>query len=205
MFADRGGAVVAGTACTNDLYVVNSKSGCPNVGVVTILANFCCQNVRGVLTGRFDTVMTAGAVTGNPNVVEVRWQPAGCRMTVVALIAAGNVGRVLSSCCNTVMTRAAGAKYLSVVNGEDWLKTDSAVAVFANVRCRDVDRASSSRRYAVVTGNAVADNANMVEQSRQPTGNGVAVVALVARRNVSQCLACRGDAIVTTVTTASQG
>ncbi len=107
--------------------------------------------------------MTAGAITGYPNVVEVCWQPAGRRMAIIALIAAGDVGRVFPGRCNTVMTRAAGAENLCVVNGEDWLETDCAVAVFADVRRRDVDGASSRRRNPVVTGNAVTDNANMVE------------------------------------------
>ena len=70
--------IVARTASADYLGVIHCVRWNPDIGIVTIFANFCCQNMRRVLAGRFNTVVAACAITGDTNVVEVRGQPASC-------------------------------------------------------------------------------------------------------------------------------
>ena len=71
MFARRCYAIVAGTTGAKNLRVVNREGWCPDIGVVAVLADICCQYVCRVLAGRFDTVMAAGAVASDSDVIEV--------------------------------------------------------------------------------------------------------------------------------------
>ena len=70
-FACRNDAVVAGTAGSNNLGVVHSESWNPDIGVVAVLANFCSQNMRRVLAGRFDAVVAACAIAGDTHVIKI--------------------------------------------------------------------------------------------------------------------------------------
>ena len=45
MFARRGAAIVAGAAGADHLHVINSKCGCPYVGVVAVFANLSGEDV----------------------------------------------------------------------------------------------------------------------------------------------------------------
>ena len=170
---------------------------------MAILAYVRCQNMRCTLTGCLNAVMAADAVASNIQVIEVRRKPAGCCMTVIALFATRYVCCVLTGRDNAIVTRATGAQHLCVVDVEYWFERDRAVAVLADVCCSDMDRASTCCGYAVMTRDTVSYNPNVVEYGRLPRGDTVAVIALVARRNMRWCLAGRRDAIVTSVAAAS--
>lgn len=47
--------------------------------------------------------MAADTVSGDVDVVKIRRQPAGRRVAIITIVAAGDVRRVLASCGNTVM------------------------------------------------------------------------------------------------------
>lgn len=64
--------------------------------------------------------MAAEAIIHNIGVVKIRRNPRDRRMTVVTVIAAGDVGRVLARRRDTVVARAAGAKNLRVIHREYW-------------------------------------------------------------------------------------
>lgn len=61
--------------------------------------------------------MAAETVADDIRVVEIRRSPGDRRMTIVAIIATCDMRRVLAGGCNTVMTGAAGADDLCVVDG----------------------------------------------------------------------------------------
>ena len=60
--------------------------------------------------------MTTTAVVHDVDVVEVRRDPGGRRVTVIAVIAAGNVGRVFAGGRNTIVAGIAGAVDLRVID-----------------------------------------------------------------------------------------
>ena len=78
VLARRNDAVVAGTTSADYLGVIHRVSRNPDIGVMAVLANFRCQNVRRVLAGRFNAIVAACAIAGDANVVEIRGQPASC-------------------------------------------------------------------------------------------------------------------------------
>lgn len=84
--------------------MINRVSGNPEITVVAILTDIRCLYVRQILTGRFNAVVTTGAIPGNAHMIEIRRAPGDARVTIVASIAAGDVRRVFASCDDTVVT-----------------------------------------------------------------------------------------------------
>ena len=99
----RNDAVVARAASADYLGVVHRVSRNPDIGVMAVLANFRCQNMRRVLAGRFDAVVATCAIAGDTYVVEIRRYPAGCRMAIIAVIAARDMCWMLACCCSAVV------------------------------------------------------------------------------------------------------
>lgn len=166
VFARRRNAIVAGATGAKNLRVVNSEGWCPDVGIVAVLADFSCQYVCRIFARRFDSVMAAGAVACDPNMIEVSGQPAGRCVAVITLIVACDVGRVFTGSRDAIMTRPAGAEDLRVVNACDRSECDGAVAVLADIRRLHMDRALTDSRYAVMAGNAVTDDSRVIEYRR---------------------------------------
>jgi hypothetical protein len=71
-------------------------------------------------------------------------------MAVITVVAAAYVGRVLTGCDNTIVTRAAGANDLGMVNGYGGHKSYGAVAVFADTCRLYVNRTFARRGQTVV-------------------------------------------------------
>lgn len=71
-------------------------------------------------------------------------------MAVITINAAAYMGRVLTGCYYTIVTRATGANDLSMVNSYGRLKRYRAVAVFADICRLHVNRALARGSYAVV-------------------------------------------------------
>ena len=72
VFAGRNETVVAGTTSTDDLRVINTDHGLPQVGAVTVFADRSRLYVRRTLARGLDTVMAAGTIAGDTHVIEVR-------------------------------------------------------------------------------------------------------------------------------------
>jgi len=109
-------AVVTRRTGSEDLRVIHGRYGCPNRGVMAILANIGRQHVGRSLANSIGTVVAANTVVHDVDVVEVGGQPGNGGMAVIAIIAAGDVGRVFSGRYDAVMTRAAGTNDLCVVD-----------------------------------------------------------------------------------------
>ena len=130
--------------------MIDRKGRRPYVGVVAILADIGCQHMCRVLARCFDAVVTADAIAGDVQVIEISGQPAGGRVAIITIVAAAYVGRVFTGSDNSVMTRAAGPNDLSVVNGYGRHKSHRAVAVFADTCRLYVNRALAHRSQTVV-------------------------------------------------------
>lgn len=110
--------------------------------------------------------MAARAIVGDIGVVEIRWQPAGGRVAIVAIIAAGNMRWMSSGRLHPVVTTAARAKNLGVINGKDRREDVSGMAVLAYVGRLHMRGSLTGGIGAVVAVNAVAGDVDVVEISR---------------------------------------
>ncbi len=164
---------------------------------MAVLADIGCLYVRGVLARRIGAVVAAETIIDDIDMVKVRRGPRDSCMTVVAVVAARNMGRMLTGCDYAVMARTAGADDLRVINGEDGLPDVGAMAVLANVARLDVRLVLAGRIDTVMTFGAIAREVQVIEIGRQPGDRRVAVVAVVAARDVRRMFTRCGEAVVT--------
>jgi len=114
-------------------------------------------------------------------------------MAIVASIAAVQVSGILTRRGDAVMTRAAGANDLGVIDCERGRENVGRMAVLANIAGLDVRKVFSGSFGAVVAADAIAADIHVVEIRRQPADGRVAVIAIVAARNMRCMFAgCRG-------------
>ena len=87
-------------------------------------------------------------------------------MTVVAIVAAGDVCRVFAGCDDAIVTGAAGTQNLCVVYRVSGHPGVRVMAVFANIRRLNVSGIFAGGFRTVVAAKAVAGNANVIEIRR---------------------------------------
>ncbi len=190
VLAGGHGTVVTGAAFANHLGVVDGVGGRPVNIVMTVLAQVRRIQVgQRVLACCADAVMAAGAVVDDILVVEIGRQPARGRMAVVARVAGLDVIGVLARGGGSVVTGAAGTNDLKVVDRVRRCPFDVVVAVFAQLRCRDVCRGFPCSSKAVMAAGAIAGYVDVVEIGRHPGSRRVAVVAVVAAADMRLVLA----------------
>ena len=197
VLAHGGYAVVAGTAGTDHLGVIDSKYRCENVRRVAVLANIAGRNVLRIFAGGIGAVMAINAIARYVQMIEVCGQPAGRRVTVVAGIAAQDVSRRLAGCGDAVMTRSADPDYLGVVDDSSRGKCVRRVTVLANVGRLNMRWRLAGRFGSVVTADAVVGYIRMIEIRRYPAKGSMTIIAVVVARDVCRVLARRSDAVVT--------
>jgi len=113
-------------------------------------------------------------------------------MTDAALSGGDQMCWVLADGCRTVMTVAATADHLQVIDTSDRRKRDHRVAVLAHIGRLNVGCRFAKRIDIVVATNAVTDDVVVVEVCGDPAVSRVAVVATVAAYNMGGTLAeCR--------------
>jgi hypothetical protein len=83
-----------------------------HAGAVAILADASRLNMRRMFSSRVRSVVTTGTITSDTRVIEVGWQPAGSRVTVIAVVATRDVRRMFPSRVDTIVARAAGTENL---------------------------------------------------------------------------------------------
>ena len=110
-------SIVAGRTGTKHLVVIDCRYRRPGRCAVAILANIGRLDVGRSLANGIRTVVATNAVVHDVDVVEVGGQPGNGGMAVIAIIAAGDVGRVFTGRYDAVMTRAACANDLYMVDG----------------------------------------------------------------------------------------
>lgn len=126
-------AVMARAAGAQDLRVVNGKYGGKHIGRMAVFTNVARLNVRRSLARRVSTVVAAEAVARDVDMVEVRGQPANRRMTVVAVVAAGDVIQVFPGGREAIMAGAARAQNLRMVDHVRRRPDVAVVAVLAHI------------------------------------------------------------------------
>lgn len=133
VLASRRDTVMAGTAGTQYLRMVDRKDRRPQVRGMAIFTDIARLNVRRALAGRFHAVMAAGTVAGDADVVKIGREPARCRVTIVTGVATRDMGRVFAGRCNAIVAGSTGADDLRVVNGKCRRKYVGVVTVFADI------------------------------------------------------------------------
>jgi len=123
----------------------------PRDRVMAVFANGCRLYVRRVLPGCVRTVMAIRTVAHNIHVIEIGWNPARCRVAVVAVTATCNMIGVLARCDIAVVTGAAAPQHVQMVDREHRAPGTRAVAVLASGRGLDVCRRFTCRDKAVMT------------------------------------------------------
>ena len=166
VFARCDNAVMAGTARADNLHVIDNVHRGEGIRIVAVLTNNACSYVSRVLTCRGGSIVTATAVVEDIRMIEVRRQPGGACVAVVAACAARYMCWIFTGCRNAIVAGAAFAQYLSVIN-RDWRCPNiRAVAVLADVRRLYVREVFACGFNAVVAANAVAANVNMIKIRR---------------------------------------
>ena len=135
MLANRGDAVVAGTASADHLGVIDSHRRCKDVGRVAIVTGVCRLNVGRALADRIRAVMAADAVASDSYVIEIRRQPANGAVAVIAGIATGDMCWVLADRSGAVVAGTACANHLSVIDSQRRYKHVGRVAIVTGI-CR---------------------------------------------------------------------
>jgi hypothetical protein len=166
VFANGRNAIVAGIAGAGNLRVVDNVHRHPDIGRMAVFADICGLYVGRVLARRVCAIVTAGAIARDVHVIEIRRQPADCGMTVVTIIAAGYVGRMLASRDHTVMAGTTSPYHLGVVDGKSGSPQVRRVAVFADIACLNMGERFASRFNAVMATDTISCDVHMIEICR---------------------------------------
>ena len=98
---------------------------------------------------------------------------------------------------DAVMTRAAGAQDLRVIDANRRCPGGFAVAILADISRLNMRWRLACRGRAVMAADTVVEDIAVIEYCRKPRDRIVAVIALVGGRHVSWCLAGGLDTVVT--------
>ncbi len=189
-------AVMTRAASAQNLRVIDRKYGRPDVRRMAVFAHVTCLYVCRSLAGRLRAVMAAEAVPCDIDVVEIRGQPASCRVTIVTVIAARDVGRMLTGSREAVMAGAAGARHLRMVHRVRGRPHIAVVAVFTDVAGLNVSQVLASRFHAIVATYAVTRDAHVIEIRRSPARCRVTVITRIATGDMRWVLAGCRDAVM---------
>ena len=196
ILARRRNPIMARAASTQYLRVVNCKRRREYVGRVTIFAGICRLNMVWGLASGFDTVVTVETIARNVDVIEVGRQPSSCGMAVVAIVAGGYVGWVLTGRRDTIVTRTARTEHLRVIDRIGGRKNVRVVAVLTYVGCLYMRKILSCGANAVMATDAVASDTHVVEVCRPPADCRVAIFAIIATGYMRWVLAGRSGTVM---------
>ncbi len=159
-------AVMTRPTATHDLRMVYGVHRRKHVAVMAVFTDVGGLNMCWILASRVRAVVAAHTIASDIDVIEVRRYPTRGRMTVVAVVAAVNVCQGLAGRRDAVMTGAAGAHYLRVVNGKHRREHIGVVAIFTDIAGLDMGWPFARSFYAVVATRAVTCDVHMVEIRR---------------------------------------
>ena len=161
-------AIVARRTGAENLVVVHRCNRRPNRRAVAIFADVGCLDVSRSLTDGIGAIVATNTVIHDVDVVEVSGQPRDCRMAVIAVIAAGDMRWVFAGRYCAVMTGAAGANDLDVVDRVNRYPDVRGMAVFANIGRLNMRQVLARSVGAVMAAGTVARNIYVIEIRRQP-------------------------------------
>lgn len=196
VFAGRRDTVMTGSARAQYLGVVNGKHGHPDITGMAVFADIRRLHMRRTLTGGFGTVMAAEALARDVHMIEIRRQPGDRRVTVVAVVATGDVGRVFTGRRDAVMAGTACAYDLGVVDRDRRRPHIGRVAVCADIGRLYVCQVLAGGIYTVMATDAIARDVQVIEVCRSPGDRRVTIIAGVIAGDVRRMFAGRRDAVM---------
>jgi len=160
-------AVVAGCTGAQHLVVVYGSHRRPDDRCVARLADVGRLYVRRALARGVCAVVTTETIVDDVGVVKGRGRPGDRRMAVIAVIAAGYVGRVFTGCRDPIVTGAASTDNLRMVDGVSGHPHIRRMTVFTDVTRLHMCRRILARGVgAVMAAEAVARDVDVVEIRR---------------------------------------
>ena len=178
------GAIVAGRTNANYVVVIDRRCRRPGRRRMAVFAHGTGIHVIDGFARGYGAVMTFVAIPGDIHMVEIGRYPGHCCMTVIAVIAAGDMSRMFTGRDQAVMARRTDSKYLCVIYRVGRCPENIVVAVLANIGCVYMRWVLTGGTCAVMTIDAVARDVGMIEIRRNPRRGCVAVIAVVAAGNV---------------------
>ncbi len=152
-----------------------------------VLVAFCALKIAAVIE-RFIRQTGVAEIGGSP----------GVRVVAQAAILCGiEMTRILARRRRAVVTGRTGAENLIVIDRRDRFPYIGIVTILANVGRQHVQWTLAGGVGTVVTANTIVDDIHVIEIRRHPGDARVAVVAVVAARNMGRVLA-GGDCAVMT-------
>lgn len=202
VLTNRDHVVVTGRTGAEYLGVIDIECRRPDRRRMTVLTHVRCKSVLRILARCDCAIVATETIAGDVGMVIICGQPGDGRMAVIAVVTARDVGWVLAGCGHAVVTGAATAKYLRVIDSDRRHPNSRVVAVLANVRCQNVSRILARRCNAVVTVAAAARDIGVVKVCGQPAGRCMAVLANITAGNMHWRLARRRHTVMTTAAVA---
>ena len=164
---------------------------------MAVFADVRGLQVRWTFARGICAVVASRSFARDIDVFEVGGQPGGGRVSVVAGIATGDVGRVFAGGRDAIMTGTAGAQNLRVVDRQYGSPDVRAMAIFADIGRLNVRGTFAGCFDTVVAAGAVAGDTAVIKGCWQPAGRRVTVVAGIAAGNVRRVFARGRDAVLT--------
>ena len=135
---------------------------------MTVFANICRLHMQRTLAGCVSRVVAANAVIHNIGMVEIRRYPGHRRVTVIASVAAGNMGRVFADSRDAIVAGVAGSADLCVIDRVGGYPDVRCMAIFTNIRGLNVSRILACRVGAIVAAGTISRDVHVIEIRRQP-------------------------------------
>ena len=107
---------------------------------MAVLAEIAGRYMINIFTDRVRAVVTTEAVTRESRVINIRRNPAGGRVAVVAVVATRNMRRVFARRNRAIMAGQTSADNLGVINHNRRLKECGAMAIFTDIGGENVIR-----------------------------------------------------------------
>ena len=146
--------------------------------------------------------MAIGAACGGSRVVKRGGCPGHGIVTGIALAAGGDMGRIFSFRDNAIVATVTTAADCIVVHLANRFPAYGAVTVITILGRLDVRRVLARGNISIMTGDATARDAAMIENRITPTRSGVAIITIITAFDVLRIFTFRYGAIVTTLTAA---
>ena len=159
-------AVVAGTAGSQNLGVIDNDNRRPQACCMAVFADVRRTNVCQIFASRVRTVMAADTVAGDIDVIEVRRCPGDSGMTVVTGCATAYVSRMLTGRRDAIVAGIAGSQNVRVIDAKHRLKNVCVVAILTDITGLDVGQVLADCIATVVATEAGAGDVHMVEVRR---------------------------------------
>ena len=155
-----------------------------------------------VLARSVGAVVAADAIARDIDVIEIRGEPGDGRMAVVTVVAARDMRRVLARGGVAIVAGSAGPEDLGMVDHVSRRKCHVVVAVLAYVARVDMRGVLTRGLHAIMTIDTVARDVGVIKIGWSPRDSGVAIVTIVAARDVGRMFAGCCIAVMACITAA---